>query len=334
MPPGQWDWVKFRVTSYRNLKSHGIVAARTERWSARPTAATRPFCRDRIYARPKNPHADHSSAGQSRKRVRGHVSRPLATARSPYRNAIDPRYFFQSLTHEEAIARLQFLVDGNHRAGLLLGDAGSGKSLLLEVLAAQLRLHGMAVAKISLLGLDREELLASLAGCWGIDAGRNMRTAELWRLLLDQIAARHIEMQRSILFFDDCDEATPEVLCQVLRLAQTDVATHPAATMILAARRERVAKLGDRLLELADLRVDLMPWNADDTQHYLEHGLRSGRARADIHARGHCTAGRIVARHSAQCRAIGRSVVDRGGRARALGSRRRTRSKPSIRNWA
>ncbi len=48
--------------------------------------------------------------------------------------------------------------------------------------------------------------------------------------------------------------------------------------MILAARRERAAQLGDRLLELADLRVDLMPWNANDTQHYLEHGLaRAGR---------------------------------------------------------
>src|SRR5262249_29711404 len=88
----------------------------------------------------------------------------------------------------------------------------------------------------------------------------------------------HLEGHRSIVLLDDVDEATPEVLAQVLRLAHTDVATNPAATLILAARRARVTQLGDRLLELADLRVDILPWNADATQHYLEHGLaRVGR---------------------------------------------------------
>ncbi|HEY4310723.1 MAG TPA: AAA family ATPase [Pirellulales bacterium] len=197
---------------------------------------------------------------------------------APYRNAIDPAYFFQSLTHDEALARLHFLVDGDHRGGLLLGDAGSGKSLLLEVLARQLRKIGVTVAKFSLLGLDKHELLANLAACWGLDVSPGEEAAVLWRLVLDTIAAQHIESQRNVVLLDDVDEATPEVLAQVLRLMQTDVATQPAATLILVARRARVAQLGDRLLELADLRVDLMPWNADDTQHYLEHGLaRAGR---------------------------------------------------------
>jgi general secretion pathway protein A len=197
---------------------------------------------------------------------------------APYRNAIDPRYFFQSLTHEEALARLQFLIDGHHRAGLLLGDAGSGKSLVLEVLAGELVRLGFAVAKFSLVGLDRSEFLARLAGCWGLNPQPGDNACELWRILLDNIAAQHIEKNNSVVLLDDVDEATPEVLAQVLRLAQTDVATNPAATLILAARRARVTQLGERLLELADLRVDILPWNADDTQHYLEHGLaRAGR---------------------------------------------------------
>jgi general secretion pathway protein A len=197
---------------------------------------------------------------------------------APYRNAIDPRYFFQSLTHEEALARLQFLIDGHHRAGLLLGDAGCGKSLVLEVLAGELAKLGHGVAKFSLVGLDKAEFLARLATCWGLNPQPSNNACELWQMLLDEIAAQHIEGRGSVILLDDVDEATPEVLAQVLRLTQTDVATNPAATLILAARRARVTQLSDRLLELADLRVDILPWNADDTQHYLEHGLaRAGR---------------------------------------------------------
>src|SRR5262245_54393568 len=148
---------------------------------------------------------------------------------APFRNAIDPRYFFQSLTHEEALARLQFLIDGHHRAGLLLGDAGSGKSLVLEVLVGQLARHGQRVTKFSLVGLDKAEFLVRLAACWGLNPQPGDSACDLWRMLLDNIAAQHLEGHRSIVLLDDVDEATPEVLAQVLRLAHTDVATNPAA---------------------------------------------------------------------------------------------------------
>ena len=196
----------------------------------------------------------------------------------PFRNAIDPHYFFQSPTHDEALARLHFLLEGDHRAGLLLGRAGSGKSLLLEVLAIEARRRGRSVAKLSLLGLDKQEFLWRLAALWGLDPLPTATACELWRVLLDQINTQHLERVASVVLLDDADEAAAEVLAQVLRLAQTDVETVPATTLILAARTQHVGRLGERLLELADLRIDLLNWNAEDTQHYLENGLaRAGR---------------------------------------------------------
>ena len=65
---------------------------------------------------------------------------------SPFRGCLDARSFYQSPTHDEALARLFFLVEQRRRLGLLMGPAGSGKSLLLEVLAQQLRRAGHAVA--------------------------------------------------------------------------------------------------------------------------------------------------------------------------------------------
>ena len=54
---------------------------------------------------------------------------------SPFREALDWRRFYPSPMHEEALARLEFLVTDRRRLGLLLGAPGCGKSLVLEVFA-------------------------------------------------------------------------------------------------------------------------------------------------------------------------------------------------------
>ena len=54
---------------------------------------------------------------------------------SPFRGSLDPRYYFNSPSHDEALARLQFVVENQRRLALTLGDSGSGKSLLLQIYA-------------------------------------------------------------------------------------------------------------------------------------------------------------------------------------------------------
>ena len=88
---------------------------------------------------------------------------------SPFRGDLDPKSFYPSPTHEEALARLNFLVEQHHRLGLLIGPAGSGKSLLFEVFAQQLRRQGRSVAKLSLLDVEPAEMLSLLASRVGID---------------------------------------------------------------------------------------------------------------------------------------------------------------------
>ena len=86
----------------------------------------------------------------------------------PFRGNLDPKSFYQSPTHEEALARLNFLVEQHHRLGLLIGPGGSGKSLLFEVFAQQLRRQGRSVAKLSLLDVEPAEMLSLLADRMGI----------------------------------------------------------------------------------------------------------------------------------------------------------------------
>jgi len=82
---------------------------------------------------------------------------------APFRDCHDPRMFFQSPTHDEALARLHFLVEERRRLGLLLGPPGTGKTLLFEVFAGELRKKGLAVACVSLVGIESPGLTSCLS---------------------------------------------------------------------------------------------------------------------------------------------------------------------------
>jgi general secretion pathway protein A len=72
-----------------------------------------------------------------------------------------------------------------------------------------------------------------------------------------------------VLLLDNADEAAAPVLAHVARLAQCDVSAEARLTVVLAARPDRIGKLGTRLLDLAALRIDLEPWDESDTVGYL-----------------------------------------------------------------
>jgi len=66
--------------------------------------------------------------------------------RTPFRGSHDPATFYCGTTHEEALARIEFLADQGRRMGVLIGEAGTGKSLTLRVAATSLARSGAQAA--------------------------------------------------------------------------------------------------------------------------------------------------------------------------------------------
>ncbi len=200
----------------------------------------------------------------------------------PFHEAHDAQSFYQSPTHEEALARLHFLVEQHRRLGLLLGPEGSGKSLLLEILSAQLRRRGPVVASVNLTGTSGDEMLWSLAGQFGRNLDRCETTPMLWRALSDRLAAFRYQQVDAVILIDDADQAANSVVPHLLRLAKLEPTPQPRLTLILAGDPARIGRLGETLLRLSELRIDLAAWRQDDIAGYLENSIRQAGGSSNL----------------------------------------------------
>jgi type II secretory pathway predicted ATPase ExeA len=200
---------------------------------------------------------------------------------SPFRESNDPRYFYCSPTHDEALARLQFLVENQRRLGLLLGMPGSGKTLLLEVFGRQLKAAGHQVALVNLLSLDTRAFLWELATQLHRNPSPTETPFQLWRIVVDRLEEYRYQRLPTILLFDDADEMSAEIVPYVIRLLRQDPSAQSMLTVVLSADPRRVGRLASRLLELCELRMELDSWEPDDTRKYLQQSLtRAGTQQA------------------------------------------------------
>src|SRR5690606_32792458 len=103
---------------------------------------------------------------------------------------------------------------------------------------------------------------------------------QLWRNVADQLAENRYQQWHTVMLLDDADEAASDVLMQVARVAQIDPSPSARLTVVLAGQATRIGRFGRRLLELAELRIDLEPWMEQDTLAYLRWALaQAGRTK-------------------------------------------------------
>ncbi len=188
---------------------------------------------------------------------------------SPFAEGLNARSFFQSPIHEEALARLHFLVEEHQRVGLLLGPSGCGKSLLLAVLARQLLRKGHDVAIVNLVAADAREVLWQVAAGLGLSPDVEAESFEIWRMVQNRFAENRYRDFSTVLLFDDAEEASPEVISQIVRLIQAECSPVVRVSVVLTSQGTNLGRLGPRLLDLADLQINVEAWDATDTADYL-----------------------------------------------------------------
>lgn len=201
---------------------------------------------------------------------------------SPFPDAWQTGAFFCSETVAEALARVEFLVDQNYQLGVLVGEPGVGKSTLLRSLARQFNGPLRQTVALSLLGVEPEDFLAEVGNQLGEPWQPHRSPGWRWRRLQDRFKLNAWQGIHTILLLDDAADAEHETLTAIARLAQGPLQGSWRQSILLAADSGRCGLLGDRLLELSQLRIDLFPWELADTVEYLRTSLVAAGGTADV----------------------------------------------------
>ncbi|MFW6125454.1 MAG: ExeA family protein, partial [Pirellulales bacterium] len=198
--------------------------------------------------------------------------------RTPFAGSTDPDWFWNGPAYDEALARFEFLADGHRPGGLLVGPAGSGKTLLLKVFVRRMQRKRRPAALVNLGGMDEPELLWEISAQLGLAPELMTAEFELWRRVHDRIVENGLQQFGTLLAFDDADTADGPALRLIERLCGIDCAGQPLLTCVFAWRRSRRTRTRAGLARLTELRVELPPLDNVQTTQYVTVLLeRAGR---------------------------------------------------------
>jgi type II secretory pathway predicted ATPase ExeA len=195
-------------------------------------------------------------------------------SRSPFAASSAGRTVATSPIHTEALARLEFLLESQSRFGLLMGPAGSGKSLVLSQFAQRAARGGALVAAASALVPAGGHFFAAAADGWqldGINGGANGGAADC-QAIANRLQELSLENLSAVLLIDDLDRAgsdTAGIIEWLVSLPDVPL------TVVAVARAQSAERINPRLLDQVALRIDLTPWNDEETRDYLASSLAS-----------------------------------------------------------
>ena len=197
----------------------------------------------------------------------------------PFARSVSERHLFVGTAHEEACARLLFLIEERRRCGLLTGAAGTGKSCLLrQIQSAALRL-GRQCVRLDATGLDASELAWQIADGCHADCGADDSSAQMWTSLQAQLSGLAVVGQPVVVLvdhFDLVDFGCGLILRRLMQLAES---TGADLTVLIAARERFTAPL---LLDAVELHVELTAWSEHETSRYIADSIRHAGAIAPI----------------------------------------------------
>ena len=194
----------------------------------------------------------------------------------PFNNTPDPRFFYATPQHEEALASLRYTAEQRKGFVLIAGEVGSGKTLLGRLVLQQLGSRARS-ASISSSALSPQELMATLCQELDVSVPPEANKTQMTQALQDYLLDKYAKDRLVVVVLDEAQnlpaesfeelrmlgnlEADDAKLLQVLILGQPEI--------LSALRRPDMRQLSQRIFRSVHL-GELSP---TDTAGYIAHRL-------------------------------------------------------------
>lgn len=201
---------------------------------------------------------------------------------NPFLSVLSEDWYYDSPMHEEALARLYYILEQRQKCGILVGNAGTGKTLLLHLLRKQARRTQRQVALADTYAADSRELLWKLLGELGQGSFTDVPQQTMYRRLSDHLYGTTLAQQHIVLIFDHLAHAGEDALYLVERLLHLPACTYGWVSTILCCRPEELELLPDSLILQSDLRIELNPLDSFHTAEYVRTALKRAGSKRSI----------------------------------------------------
>lgn len=194
----------------------------------------------------------------------------------PFNNTPDPRFFFSTPDHEEALASLIYAAGQRKGFVLLTGEVGSGKTLVTRLMLKHLG-DSIAFASINNTHLSPDELLLHICTEFNILTPANASNAELTRRLQDFLVANFAADRPVVLMLDEAQALSREAFEQVRMIGNLEADDAKLLQIVIVGQpelRERFEANDMRQLRQRIFRsFHLAALNREQTSGYIHHRL-------------------------------------------------------------
>jgi type II secretory pathway predicted ATPase ExeA len=161
----------------------------------------------------------------------------------PFELSPNPKYLLLTGRHREALANLQYGISAGKSVTLLLGEAGTGKTTLVQAALASDVCQGARIVHLANPMLTRDEFVEFLARAFNLpDEARRSKTtmlAELERELL----VRYNNGEKTALVIDEAQCLSRELLEEVRLLSNIETPGRKLMPIVLAGQPEFADRL-------------------------------------------------------------------------------------------
>jgi len=201
---------------------------------------------------------------------------------SPFDGSLEPATFFTGGPQEEALARMEWLLEERQRFGLVTAAEGCGKSHLAAMAVRRLGGLGAETALLSLRGLSEGDWIELLLQRLPLDPQSRDEPLRPWLKLENRLRENTLMERPTVLVFDDIDEAPGDALDGIARLVGAAEPRFARTTVVATATPEGLSRVPASIRQRASLRIELAAWTEDDVTGFLAQALARMGGSPDI----------------------------------------------------